>query len=116
MLFIAMILALSGSVYFYLNQQLALCILLAVAGVLSMVFQRIMGVCFIKVLKIIELSLASQFDKLNQWLEEQNRKILIGQFCFCIRFEANENCSHFNQFESETLSEWINSNLSDSNN
>lgn len=116
MLFIVMILTLSSSVYFYLNQQLALCILLAVAGLLSMIFQKIMCICFIKVLKMTELSLLFQIDKLNQWLKSQNRKILLGQFCFWIRFEVDEDFSHFNRYELESLSDWINCNLSESNN
>lgn len=111
-LFIIMILTFGVFVYVFVFDSLVVSALLAGAGLISVVLQKVVCKVFIKILEITEGGLASKFSSLNQQLLSQNRKILIGQRCFWIQFEAEDDHNTLEKYELNALSNWLNNNSS----
>ena len=111
-LFIIMILSFGVSVYIFVFDSLIVSAMLAGAGLVSVILQRAVCKLFLKILEITEVGLATKFSTLNQRLLSQNRKVLIGQRCFWIQFEAEDDYNTLEKYELNSLSNWLNNEIS----
>jgi hypothetical protein len=106
-LYVLLCLSVFCSIYFFYKRNINIGILFTFAGLVSIVFIRILGILFIKLLKGIELSMAAILNELNQWLFNSDRQIFIGSKCFWIKIEAGMDGPSFENYRNGSIEEWL---------